>query len=227
MEKANKFNGSVLWISNNRVLLNKGYGVTNVDATQRLNANSAMRMGSISKQFTAVGILVLAQHNQLKLDNEVRSVLPQFPYKGVTIRHLMNQVSGVPDEYMELAYKNQVEFEVLTNAIAVELLCKNKAPLEFTPQSSFQYSNTNYILLARIIEVISGQSFEEFMQVNVFEPLNMDDTRVWNLVSEDDTFDNKTETFSNNNGERSAIEPDFLDGVAGDGVSILFILRLY
>lgn len=217
MEKANKFNGSVLWISNNRVMLNKGYGVTNAEATHRLDANSAMRLGSISKQFTAAGILVLAQHNKIKLDDKVKLYLPHFPYAEVSVRHLLNQVSGVPDMYMELAYEHQVEYEVLTIKLAVELLCKANVPLEFTPQSEFQYSNTNYVLLARIIEVISGQSFEEFMQENVFEPLKMNDTRVWNLVSEDDTFENKTETFSNNNGVRSAIAPDFLDGVAGDG----------
>ncbi|MEM1124992.1 MAG: serine hydrolase domain-containing protein, partial [Bacteroidota bacterium] len=81
----------------------------------------------------------------------------------------------------------------------------------------YQYSNTNYILLARTIEVVSGLSFEAYMQKELFTPLGMSNTRVWNLLSKDKTFKNKTDDFDNARGNPKALTPTFVDGVAGDG----------
>lgn len=217
LQVQNKFNGTVLLAKDGKALLAKGYGYTNHKKDERLTAYSSLRLASVSKQFTAAGIMLLKEQGKLNFDDFVVQYIKDFPYKGVTIRHLLNQTSGVPDIYMELAEKNEADIEVLTNQLAVDLLIKeNRAP-DAAPNEQYAYSNTNYILLARLIEVITGLSFEDFMKQELFNPLEMHNTRVWNLKSAEATFENKADDFRNFKGATKGLTPSFLDGVAGDG----------
>ena len=117
---------------------------------------------------------------------------------------------------MSLAKKYKNDISILTNKIAVDLLIKENKPVLFRVDEKFQYSNTNYILLARIAEIITGKSFEAFMKEELFTPLEMHNTRVWNLISRE-PFKNKAEDLENFNGDLKHIEPSYIDGVAGDG----------
>lgn len=217
LQKARKFNGTVLLAKEGKPLLAKGYGFTNFKKTDQLTENSSLRLASVSKQFTAAGIMLLKEQGKLSFDDLVSKHVEGFPYDGVAIRHLLNQTSGVPDAYMGLADKNKENFDVLTNEIAVDLVIKANKKADNPPNSKYQYSNTNYILLARIIELISGLSFEDFMKQELFEPLGMNSTRVWNLKSADKTFENKADDFDNTAGKAEELKPSFIDGVAGDG----------
>ncbi|AXT54259.1 beta-lactamase family protein [Aquimarina sp. MMG015] len=212
-----KFNGGVLITKEGIPLLAKTYGFTNVSRNIKLTNKSSFRLASVSKQFTASGIMLLKERKQLDYDDLVSTYIPEFPYKRVTIRHLLNQTSGVPDAYMSLAEKNKDSIDILTNQIAINLLVQNHPKVNFEPNEKYQYSNTNYILLARIIEIISNQSFEDFMSERIFTPLGMKNTRVWNLLSKDTTFKHKTDGFEDMAGEVREIKPTFIDGVAGDG----------
>ena len=220
LEKLNserKFNGGILITKNGKPTLAKTYGFTNSKKTEKLNINSSFRLASISKQFTASGIMLLKEKKQINYDDLVSKYISNFPYHNVTIRNLLNQTSGIPDSYLDLAEKAKGEIGILTNEKAIKLIIENKPKANFEPNDKYEYSNTNYIALARIIELVSNQSLENFMANNIFIPLGMNDTRVWNLISEDKTFKGKTEGFEDLAGEIREIKPTFIDGVAGDG----------
>lgn len=217
LQQENKFNGVVLYVRDGEALLSKGYGYTNYKKDAALTKHSALRLASVSKQFTAAGIMLLAEKGKISYDAPVAKYISGFPYEKVTVRHLLNQVSGIPDIYMKLAETQKGKIPFLTNEIALDLIIAEHRAAEFPPNEKFQYSNTNYIILARLIEVISGLSFEDYMQQELFTPLGMDNTRVWNLGSKEKTFENKADDFDNFQGIASELTPTFLDGVAGDG----------
>ena len=217
LNSENKFNGGVLFRKDGQPTLAKTYGYTNSKQTERLNNNSSFRLGSISKQFTASGIMLLKENKILDYDDLVSKHISGFPYQNVTIRNLLNQTSGIPDVYLELAENEKDNLGILTNEKALQLIIENNIKSNFEPNDKFDYSNTNYIILARIIELISNQSFEDFMKDNIFIPLGMNNTRVWNLVSKDKTFEGKTDGFKDLAGVVNEIKPTFVDGVAGDG----------
>ena len=212
-----KFNGAVLIVKNGTPLLAKGYGYTDHTKTEKITPKSSFRLASVSKQFTATGIMILKEQGKLKYDDLVTKFIPNFPYKDVSIRHLLNHTSGFPDSYMGLAENNKDNIPVLTNEIAIQLVIENAAPAYAAPNVEYAYSNTGYILLAYLIEVISQQSFEAFMQESLFDPMGMKNSRVWNLVSKDKTFANKTWSFTKSKGKVTELKPTFIDGVAGDG----------
>lgn len=217
--KAGVFNGSVLIAHKGKPLLMKGYGYTDYRKNQKLSPQSAFRLASVSKQFTAAGIMRLHEKGLLNYDAPLSTYFKNFAYPKATVRQLLTHTSGIPDVYMSLADAHEdIVGEVLTVQKVVKLLTayphKNKAR---APKDRFKYSNTGYVLLAAIIERVSGQSFEAYMQKELFSPLKMKNTRVWNLLSAQKTFKNKTTGFEYVKGKCQALQPSFLDGVAGDG----------
>jgi len=218
LNERQKFNGVVLLIVNDEIILEKGYGFTDYTQTERLTPQSSLRLASVSKQFTAAGIMALHDQGKLNFDDEVSKHIDGFPYTGVTIRHLLNQTSGVPDNYMALGKANIKPGSFLTLEKATELIIAKNAPANTVPNATEAYSNTNYILLARIAELVSGQTFENFMQSTIFKPMGMNNTRVWNAMSPDKSFPNKTEGFTLFDVKNpKPVELTNLDGVAGDG----------
>lgn len=211
-----RFNGGVLVVRGDEVLLSKTCGFTDHTAKTRLDEHSSFRLASVSKQFTAAGVLRLAEMGKLSLDDPLSKHFEGFFTDEVTIRHLLNQTSGIGDAYMRLGRKHRDDIgDVLSIQEVVELLAKY-GEQEFEPGSKMQYSNTNYVLLAGIIESASGTSFERFMQQELFVPLGMKDTRVWNLLSKDRSA-NQSSDFKQFNASRTELSPTWIDGVAGDG----------
>ncbi len=220
LEKLNsekKFNGAILITKDGAPTLAKTYGFTNSKKTEKLNNNSLFRLASVSKQFTASGIMLLKEKALIDYDDLVLNYISNFPYPNVTIRNLLNQTSGIPDSYLNLAKKAKDEIGILTNKKAIKLIIDHKPKANFSPNEKYEYSNTNYIILARIIELVSNQSFENFMKNSIFIPLGMHQTRVWSLASKDKTFEGKTDGFEDLAGKIKDIKPTFVDGVAGDG----------
>ena len=213
----NNFNGAVLFAEKGEPLLMKTYGFTDHTAEHELTTNSSFRLASVSKQFTAAGILRCAELGLLRLDAPAANYI-QFRYPGVTVRHLLNQTSGIPDEYMQLgeAHRDSIG-KVLTNTVVVNLMHAHGGPATGKPNDAYAYSNTNYALLAAIIETASGRSFPDFMQAELFTPLGMADSRVFLLSDSLTTFPNKTEGFISVFGAREPMTPEFLEGVGGDG----------
>ena len=217
LNNKNKFSGVVLIAKEGKKLLSKGYGFSDYQQTQKFTENSSLRLASVSKQFTAAGIMLLREKKQLSYDDLVSKYISGFPYEGVTIRNLLNQTSGVPDIYQALEEIGREGIPMLTNQIVVDLLLTKNIPAEGLPNEKYQYCNTNYILLAHLVEIISEKTFEEYMQTEIFKPLGMENTRVWNRNSVEKTFKNKADDFENLDGKITEIKPTFYDEVAGDG----------
>jgi len=213
-----KFNGAVLIARAGTPILMKTYGFTDHTLKTELDTKSSFRLASVSKQFTAAGILRAQQLGLLDIDNLVSDYLIGFPYTGVTVRHLINQTSGVPDKYMQLAQTHREEIgDTLSIKEVVELMTKYAPTVEGDPGDAYAYSNTGYVLLAAIVEATSGESFEAFMQSQLFDPLKMAQTRVFNHFSDAENFPKKTAGFRQVSSLTTPLTPGFLDGVAGDG----------
>lgn len=178
-----------------------------------ITERSAFRLASVSKQFTAAGILVAAEQGRLALDDDIRVYLLECPYEGVTVRHLLQHVSGIPDFYMDLPIPER-GFLGIADVVAA---LPDAPPAKRLPGEAFEYSNTGYVLAAAIVERVFDLSFEEAMQAQVFSPAGLECTRVWNLFSEDADFPHKTWSMDGVGDEAREIWPTELDGVAGDG----------
>lgn len=214
----NVFNGAVLLIKNDSVILKNTYGYTDASREKKLTEKSSFRLGSVSKQFTAAAIMLLKQQEKLDFEDSITKYLPELSYNKVTVRHLLQHVSGIPDVYLTLAEKNKEDVgDVLTIQEVVRLIAKENPEAKEDPNTEFIYSNTGYVLLAAIIERVSGDIFEDFMRKGLFEKLKMNTTRVWNLCSPRKDFATKTDSFKCDGDITIEVPPTFIDGVAGDG----------
>lgn len=165
----------VALVRDGKVVLAKGYGAADVEAGTAANENTAFQIASVTKQFTAAGIMLLIEEGKLKLDDTLSKYVPDGSVKwgGVTIRQLLNQISGIPNY---TAGGKLVGEKSYTKAEILGLV--KDLPLEFEPGTKWAYSNTNYFLLGMVIEKVSGKSYPDFMSERIFKPLGMTSTAV-------------------------------------------------
>ena len=168
----NGFNGNVLVAKKGSVIYQKSFGFRNYTSKELLDNNSVFELASVSKQFTAMGILLLKERGSLKLADSLRKFFPELPYKNITIQNLLTHTSGLPEYGDSLAIKWDHK-KIAFNNDAINFLSKEKLPVNFNPGEKWEYSNTGYDLLASIIEKVSGLSFREYMQKFIFNPLGM------------------------------------------------------
>lgn len=183
------FNGNVLFASNDSLIFNKSYGYRDIEKKEPLNDSSVFELASCSKQFTALAILKLQELGKLSTKDSLTKFFPQLPYSGITIYHLLTHTSGLTSDYGKLVQKNKVEF--CSNDEIITVLSRTKPKLNFKPGDKWEYCNTGYIILASIIENVSGLSFNDFLQNYFFKPLSMYRTSVYNTqYSKKDTIKN-------------------------------------
>src|SRR5688572_26641526 len=169
-----------------RVVHRGAYGMANLDHDVRLAPDSVFHVASVSKQFTAAAILLLAEDGKLSLDDEVRKFIPELPDFGtrITIRHLANHTSGIRDQWDLLGLAGwRYSRDLITDDDVLGLLSRQKA-LNFTPGERHLYSNSGYTLMAIIVSRVSGQSFREFTSSRIFQPLGMVNTHFRDRFSE-------------------------------------------
>jgi len=170
-----QFSGAVLVARDGQVLLDRGYGQASREWRIPNTPDTRFRLASISKQFTAAAVLLLAAHNQLDLYAPLKTTLPDLPasWDGVTTLQLLNHSSGIPDY---LSAPDYAATQALP-ATPQQLLARFRdRPLDFPPGQGWAYSNSGYVLLGLLIEKLSGQSYAEFLRQNLFEPLGMKDS---------------------------------------------------
>jgi len=172
-KKRYRFQGNVLVGHKGHVLYKKTFGYANPKTHSKLNEDAVFQLASVSKQFTAAGIMILQQKGMLSYSDTVQTYLPAFPYEGITIKMLLNHTSGLPN-YMWLLEHHWHKEHIPYNDDVLDLLSKHKLNLYFTPGTRFSYSNTGYVILASIIERISGTTYDRFLKANIFDPLKMD-----------------------------------------------------
>src|SRR5579872_931259 len=178
-EFTNGFNGNVLVAKDGEVVYKKSFGYRNLDSSLLLDNYSVFELASISKQFTAMGILLLEQRGKLALTDTLRKFFPELPYYRISIYNLLTHTSGLPD-YMSAMKDKWDHRQIAFNGDLLAFLAKEKPVSNFAPGQKFEYSNTGYALLAAIIEKLSGESYRDYMDQNIFKPLGMRHTRVYN-----------------------------------------------
>lgn len=175
------YNGTILIADSTGVLLKKAYGMADFEAREPLDVTSTFYMASLSKQFTAMAIVLLKESGRLTFDDTLSTYFPDFPdWSGsVTIRHLLTHTSGIPDYYeLGAAMPGFANADVVAVAQQID-------SLHFAPGAQYEYSNTAYVLLSSIVQQVSGQGFNDFMQQNVFEPLQMTSTVAYDETKPD------------------------------------------
>lgn len=161
----------------NVVYLN-GYGMANLETDAAITPNTIFHVASVSKQFTAMAIMLLAKDGKLSLDDDIRKYLPEVPDYGhkITIRHLLQHTSGLRDQWdLLFLARGRFEEDRITESDVLEIVSRQKA-LNFVPGSEYLYSNTGYTLAGVIVKRVSGKSLREFAQERIFHPLGMTST---------------------------------------------------
>jgi CubicO group peptidase (beta-lactamase class C family) len=173
--KRDHFSGSILIARDGRVLVSQGYGMANLEHEVPNTPQTKFRLGSITKQFTAMAILILQERGKLAVQDKIKKYLPDAPkaWDEITIHHLLTHTSGIPNYTENLDFLRTLPVRVTLK----ELIAKFKdKPLDFKPGDKFKYSNSGYILLGQIIENASGENYPRFMNETIFAPLKMTDT---------------------------------------------------
>jgi CubicO group peptidase (beta-lactamase class C family) len=181
---------AVLLIRNGRIEYRKGFGLADVDAHTPITPNTQFLLASVTKQFTAMAIMILAEQRKLQFDDTLAKFCPEFPgyAQTITIRNLLNHTAGLT-EYSELlvgkvddekyfrSSKSPPAAHEFTAAEALQALSRQQT-LRFSPGDKFEYSNSGYVVLGQIIERVTGKRYAEFLKETIFDPLGMHDTLV-------------------------------------------------
>lgn len=187
---ADGFNGCVLIAQHGQVMYKNVFGFSNFKMHDSLKINSVFQLASTSKTLTAAAILLLRDQNKLKLTDYIQQYFPDFPYSKITIQMLLTHRSGLSNYiYFSEPYcdaSNCYNGKIFDNNSVLEIMESTKPSLYAAPGKKFEYCNTNYALLASIIEKVSGLSYADFMEQQIFEPLGMNNT--WVCGTKKDTL---------------------------------------
>ncbi|MGI9137408.1 MAG: serine hydrolase domain-containing protein [Sediminibacterium sp.] len=212
-QSTDKPGASVLVLKDDKIVFKKGYGLSNVSTNETINPTTNFRLASVTKQFTAMSILLLVQKGRIKLEDPLKKYFPSFPNYGkdIKIKHLLTHTSGLMD-YEDLMSPTQSEQLHDTNCL--QLMYKANG-LYFAPGTQYRYSNTGYAILALIVEKISGQEFSWFLNENIFKPLKMKST----VAYEDGKSKvlNRAYGYSSNNSSWIETDQSLTSAVLGDG----------
>lgn len=222
-----QFNGNALIIENGEIVFQGAFGIGNFNPVDSLKLNSVFRLGSVSKQFTAMGIMLLKEAGSLSYDQDIREFIPELPYTGITIRHLLHHTSGLPDYARimdahwkpDLAYDNPERF-ISGNEDILKLLCAYKPPVHFKPGEKWEYSNTGYNLLATLISRASGTPFNDYLDKHIFKPAGMSNTSVYKYIPGfDEQMPNRVFGFGTkfNGTDRFSTDAHYLNAAWGEG----------
>ena len=160
-----------------KVVYHKAVGFNNFDTNEPLDTTSVFELASVTKQFTAMVVMMLKEEGKLGYDDPIEKYIPGLPYKNVTIRHLLTHTSGLPD-YMGVLDQHWDKTKVAGNNECIEYLIKYAPPKRFEPGERFEYSNTGYMLLASVAEKASGIDFISFCRTRIFVPVEMTSTDI-------------------------------------------------
>jgi CubicO group peptidase (beta-lactamase class C family) len=175
----NGFSGVILVADHGKVLVEKAIGLRSFEEMAPLQTTDIFELASLSKQFTAMTVMICKEKGMLNFDDPVEKYL-DIPYKGISIRHLLTHTSGLPD-YQAIMDQHWDKSKVAGNEDILKYL-NQYAPLKkFEPGEKYEYSNTGYVLLASIVEKASGRNFIELSREWIFSPLNMKDTDIRTL----------------------------------------------
>ncbi|MBP6731827.1 MAG: beta-lactamase family protein [Chitinophagales bacterium] len=204
------FSGSVLISVKGHPVYEKCFGYCDYRNKDLLTDTNSFQLASVSKTLTATAVLWCAEHDLLSLDDSLNKYFPQLPYNGITVKQLLCHRSGLPN-YLYFCSGKCAKGQYLTNQSVIAIMAKEKPALYAKPNKKFEYCNTNYLLLASIVEQVSGKSFKSFMQETFFAPLGMEHTFIYDYSN---AGDRKIAISYNSKWQIQA--DDCFDGVVGD-----------
>jgi len=221
-----KFNGNVLVAKNGKMIYQQALGYADYNNKTILNDSSVFELASLSKQFTAMGIMILKEKKQLSYDDKVTKFFPDFPYDNITIRNLLTHTSGLPS-YEDQFAKYWDHKKIAHNSDVLDMLKQRKDTLLFQPGTKWKYSNTGYVVLAAIIDKVWGMDYDKFMMKYIFQPLGMTHTFIYNTRRSTGKIpSNYALGFVYSDSLKKYTLPDdlpaydyvyYLDGIVGDG----------
>ncbi len=208
------FNGAILIALKGNILYEKYQGLRDLQKKDSLTDTTTLHIASTSKTFTGIAVLRMIQEGKLSLDDDIRKFFPTLPYPGITIKMLLSHRSGLPNYLYFMTDDQTYPFEkdwrkMFTNQDVFDFMVQYQPEVNFQPGTHFSYCNTNFLLLAMLIEKISGESFPVFMKHKFFTPLQMTHTYVYTPA------DSLRSTPSFTPFGRFW-EPDYLDDTYGD-----------
>jgi CubicO group peptidase (beta-lactamase class C family) len=220
------FNGNILVAKSGEIIYQKSFGYRNFNSKEILDNNSVYYIASVSKQFTAMCILMLKEDGKLNLHDSLRKFFPQLPYYNITIQQMLTHTSGLPKYEVEVP-KKWDHHKVAFNDDLIAFLAREKPPVRFNPGDKWEYSNTAFVLLASIIEKVTGQKFADFIANRIFNSLGMENTRIYNTRrSSNERIPDYAYGYMYSDSFKRYILPDslpfynivyYLDGIEGDG----------
>lgn len=225
--KKGSFNGTVLVAESGNIVFEKSYGLANEQTKALLNDSTVYELASVSKQFTAMGIVQLEKEGKLSYEDQVSKYIPELAhYKGITVKNLLHHTGGLPD-YMELSDTIWDKSKIATNKDMLDIFQKVTPTKLFEPNEKWNYSNTGYLVLATIIERVSGKEFGEYLKEKIFKPLDMKNTFVYRRRFAPKKIANYANGYIYSDSLKMKILPDemgndfyvvYLDGIVGDGM---------
>ena len=204
------FNGCVAVLYNDTTIYQKPFGFENISTKKNLCDESGFQLASVSKMFTAIAVLKLAEQNKLSVKDNFRNYFPDFPYQNITIEKLLSHTSGLPNYLFFYYHLPKADSAGLSNQRVLDLLTQYKPAVYFKPGRRFQYNNTNYVLLALLVEKLSGQTFQAFVKQNIFDVCGMSNSY---FFLANDTLKNQALAFDY---RKRAVGVDEFDYVVGD-----------
>lgn len=222
-----QFNGNVLIAENGKIIYQHSFGLANEKDSIPLNLETVFELASVSKQFTAMGIVLLQKQGKIAYKDDITDYIPELKYyEGITIQNLLTHTSGLPD-YMQLTEKEWNKSQIATNDDIIKLFQTLRPERAFQPNQQWEYSNTGYLLLATIIERVSGKAFGEYLHAAIFKPLQMTNTFVYRRRFKPEQVHNYAQGYMYADSLQRKILPDelgeefyvvYLDGIVGDGM---------
>lgn len=212
LQRKNGFNGTVLIAQHGRIVYKGAFGYKTITTRDTLTTQTPFQLASISKTFTSVAVLQLIEAGKLRLDDSVASLIPGFPYDpAITIRSLLTHRSGLPN-YVYSLEKYYDRKRPLSNQEVVRLLIAHKPAPYYFANRKFNYNNTNFVLLAYLVEQLTGQSFARYLQDHLMRPAGM----VHSFVYDGQDSTRIAQAATGYTAGRRSLRLDYLDSVVGD-----------
>lgn len=210
--RANGFNGVVLFAKGGKIVYNKAFGFSNFETKDSLQVGDAFQLASVSKTITAVAILRMVEDSLIRLDQTVQDFMPNFPYENVTIQMLLSHRSGLPNYMYFVDHVWENRDSSINNDEMLAIMQRDTPKPYSLPDVRYFYCNTNYAILASIIEKVTHDTYENYLIKNIFDPLNMENAFVYNR----NTQPNLPENVIGYNGIYRQKENHYFNGVVGD-----------
>lgn len=207
------FNGNVLVAKKGEIIYQNTFGWANYLMRDSLKIDSKFELASVSKPFTAIGVLKLVEEEKLSLEQTVNDFFPDFPYSDITIKQLLSHRSGLPNYVYFVENHWPDRKKGMSNTDAMDLLIQHKPNRYGSPDGRFHYNNSNYMVLASIVEKVTGENFAVYMKEKIFNPIGLKNTAVLSRAVYEKI---PTDVIGHDKIWRRSVVQDYLDGPVGD-----------